>query len=175
MSREMTHTVTAERSSVNKIMQVAIKWEKGNGAYTYYAKTKASCNAQPSSSTNESGNRNNMSSRPETHNTNRRPRSSKQLQIVDQCRYTVKAHTTPKGESMCPPRHPKTPDPAPELNHWVFVGIVGSLDTINVIQFVKPKENPPMDEFSEWSIRKATHRLYAYSKCQLKNMLWVKK
>ncbi|KIK49943.1 hypothetical protein GYMLUDRAFT_253411 [Collybiopsis luxurians FD-317 M1] len=114
MSREMTHTVTAERSSINDIMQAAIKWEKGNGAYTYYAKTKASRNAQTSASTsNDNRNKNNLSSKQETHNINRRPRSPKRLQIVDQRRYTVKEHSVPRQEFMRPLRRPKTPDHAP--------------------------------------------------------------
>ncbi|KAJ3835608.1 hypothetical protein F5878DRAFT_663710 [Lentinula raphanica] len=50
MTREMTRTVTAETSSVNDIMKAAIKWEKGNGAYTYYAKTRAARTPQASSS-----------------------------------------------------------------------------------------------------------------------------
>ncbi|KAJ3975294.1 hypothetical protein EV361DRAFT_889770, partial [Lentinula raphanica] len=119
MSKEMTRTVTAERLSVNAIMQAALQWEKGNGAYTYYARTRAARDVPPSSSKpnhandarnkhNERGSNNNKAYR----SGNQRPSSPKRLQVVDRRRYQVPVHPTPKQDRPSD-RRTRTPDPAP--------------------------------------------------------------
>ncbi|KAJ3831497.1 hypothetical protein F5878DRAFT_667490 [Lentinula raphanica] len=118
MSKEMSRTVTAEQSSVNAIMQAAIKCEKGNGAYTYYAKTRASRTPQngPSKQPYANDSRNKQNNRDgqgsNAHRLNfKRPPSPKRLQIVDRRRYQVPVHS-PKWDKPSD-RRPKTPDPVP--------------------------------------------------------------
>ncbi|KAJ3765033.1 hypothetical protein FB446DRAFT_795461 [Lentinula raphanica] len=120
MSREMTRTVTAETSSVNDIMKAAMKWEKGNGAYTYYAKTRAARTPQAGSSKpmpiHEHGNRSNNGggngNQPYRSGYRRQP-SPKRLQVVDGRRYQVPVHPAPNREKPTDRRSPKTPDPTP--------------------------------------------------------------
>ncbi|KAJ3990755.1 hypothetical protein F5050DRAFT_1813512 [Lentinula boryana] len=118
MSREMTRTVTAERSSVNEIMEAAIKWEKGNGAYIYYAKTRMARTPQPSSlkwnRANEARDKTDNDDSNNTHHRSRYQRrpSPKRLQIVDRQRYQVPAHATPKQDKPTE-RRIKTPEPIP--------------------------------------------------------------
>lgn len=95
MAKEMTRTVTAERSSVNDIMQAAIKCEKGNGAYQYYAKTRASRNPTV---TNETPNpRKSYNNDKRNSPSNRRPRSRSPARIIGNRRY-------PLARSRSPPK-----------------------------------------------------------------------